>query len=216
MPTAYPIADDLEDFLTAHGITLTAAQTTQLSTLISAASAQIESETDQAWVETASQTRYFDPPTNADSILHVGELVTATAVVYAPIGGTSETYTVNEDYWLEPYNAAALGRPYTQVRFDRTWVEPLAGALRRAIRITGTWNLDTIPSDVWQAVLMWAACLAVLMPAASAVPGSGALKRRRIDDIDEEWAASPWAAQIAVWQAEVRRVVQLRGRVEFV
>lgn len=75
--------------------------------------------------------------------------------------GTFETaWTVNKDYFLEPLNAAADGKPYEQVRINPS------GSLRwpwwswkRSVAVTGTFGWPAVPDQVREATTILASRL---------------------------------------------------------
>lgn len=115
----------------------------------------------------ADVTRSFDPPGTQGGpwtsggeralflnagLLAVTSLKTNVSTTYA-----GDLLTIDEDYWLEPTEAAIVGTPYTEVRFvSRQWGGP------HSIQITGRWGYaSTLPEDAWDAILKKAASLCV-------------------------------------------------------
>jgi hypothetical protein len=168
---AYPVAGDLTAFLSEAGVVLntTSARDAALAAGIQAfetacsrhfLAGKAIDNTDQG-----SQTRYFDPPVGQDGVLWFGAWndlavpAASGAVVYQPSSaGSPTTFALNTDYWFEPRNNPAIGKPYTHMRMLRRWRAPNWGSLYNAIQITGLWGYSTsIPDDAWLAMLQSAA-----------------------------------------------------------
>src|SRR3712207_2981291 len=113
--SAYPGGQDLHAFLAACNLTLDAKLGVFLDEAVAAAIAGFEREAGRAMLAGAAPLRRFDPPTGPGRVLFVPDLATVTSVVYQPTGGTAETLVEDEDYELEPYDAAAQGLPITRV-----------------------------------------------------------------------------------------------------
>ena len=154
--TAYPTTQDLEQFLTGGGLTLTNALRAVFPHVVNAAKKQFEEDCGRVILAPSADTRRFNPPTNRDRLLILPyDLATLTSIVYVPTNGTSTTFTSGTDFDPEPYNASAETKPYTQIRFyTYQWQEPLNYGVRNSLRIAGRWGYaTTVPDDVWLAVL---------------------------------------------------------------
>jgi hypothetical protein len=70
--------------------------------------------------------------------------------------GTYETtLTYNTDYVVEPFNAIAMGKPYTQVTLVGGQLLPsLMPNLRPSVQFTAKWGYPTVPDDISQACLI--------------------------------------------------------------
>lgn len=172
---AYPTDDDLETYL--RGLNLfTAAQLAAalpylaLDEKVAASSAEWERVT--GWrpflAGVTEIRRLFDPPgpnrgtgTRGGGtflILDQG-LVVLAAVHTDVVPATTPSGTalvIEDDYRLWPYNAAWDNQPYTAIEFVARRY-----ALAKTIGVTGLWGYtQTLPDDVWQAILQHAAGIA--------------------------------------------------------
>jgi hypothetical protein len=119
--------------------------------------------------------RYFDPPgeqTNSGHpygawmgsgrvmILENGIIEAAGVIVTTGVTAADDTgavQTVNVDYSLFPYNAAAEGIPFTEIHFR----SPRQGS-PRSIKITAKWGYcAALPSDVTAGVIAGAGAMAL-------------------------------------------------------
>lgn len=155
----YPGAEDLQSFLEAAELTLSAELLAQLPTAIAAARKDFENTVDRIMLAPAdAAVRRFDPPAHwrdgGATLFLKRDLAAVTSVVYQPSGSDAETLTEGEDYELEPYDAPEDGQPYTRIRFlVRRWTGPLSARHRGSIRVTGRWGYATeIPEDAWLAM----------------------------------------------------------------
>lgn len=157
MRNDYPKAADLRTFLTAAGITVSDAMAELLDGQVEGARRDFEGPNGCGRIILAGETatlRRFDPPDNDLGTLFLPDFVAVTSVVYQPESGSAETLVLNEDYFLEPSDAADRGLPYTSIDFERLRAGYPAGANRRSVRITARWGYtDTMPADVWTAIL---------------------------------------------------------------
>lgn len=156
----YPTGLDLEDLITAGGITVTNAMRTQFGNTLLAAQTEFEKLTGRQFLAGSATTRYYDPPQGRDRILFTDDMSAApTAVVYTPTGSTATTLTANTDFRAYPLNALAKGQPYTQLRFlTYRWTLPLSEIMVGSIAVTAAFGYGTsIPEDVWLAILQGAA-----------------------------------------------------------
>jgi len=175
--SAYPTATDVQNVLTAAGVALGTLDTT---TAAAAGALDFERRVGRKMLAPAGeQTRYYPPPTNREGYLDLGrDLATCSAVAYQPEGASSETLTLNTDYWLLPVNARSdnPARPWTGIELARRWVESpgpeMPQSLHRALRVTGRWGFDTsIPDDGWLAMVYRAVTL--LAPQAGTALAAG-------------------------------------------
>jgi len=162
--SVYPTAADIQAYLTASGIVMdgsTADSTFAdfLGDIADAGKLEFERRTDRKFLaDTADMIYYFNPPADTQGVLFLNEikdLISVTSIVYQPTGSTALTLTLNTDYWLEPANNLAVGRPYEWVQF-RTgrFLAPITPAQRRSIIITGKAGYAAaIPTDAWRAMI---------------------------------------------------------------
>lgn len=170
MPATWPDDAAVEAYLTALGV-IESSWGINLTTLCAgkAESARRKFETATGWLPFLAgagvSTRYFDPPGERSNSAHAGwtwlggdrlmfskaGIATATGLVVTV--GVSPTdagtaLTINEQFWLEPLQAAEEGRPYTEIRFG--W--PQRGN-PRSIKVDARWGWGTtVPQDIWDAV----------------------------------------------------------------
>lgn len=136
-----------------------------LSRMIAAASRAIDSWTLRKFY-TESLTLYFaaEPPEQASSIfntiagatkLHLAdhELLSITTLKTDEDGdGVYEVTWAATDYILEPWNAAALGKPYQSIAVNPSQGRYYFPALPKSIEIVGTWGYSaTVPEPITEA-----------------------------------------------------------------
>lgn len=109
----------------------------------------------------AAQVRKYRPVSPA--YCRIDDLITLTSLV-----DDSGTWTIDNDFVLEPANAAADGRPYDTIRTVRAargwpeaWQEPSSPAGRsfqrgRRITVTGKFGWSTTPPEIRQATAILA------------------------------------------------------------
>lgn len=107
--------------------------------------------------QVASQARTFTATTSTR--LDTDDLVSVTSVKVDRDGdGTYEETVAASAYALRPANAAASGRPYTQLVLLTTaglvWPD-----IENGVEVTGTWGWPSVPSAVKSATLRQAAAL---------------------------------------------------------
>ena len=208
---AWPVAGDVSAFLKASGATteVIAALECYFQDAADAAIAEIERKTGIKFkADTSDSTRYYEPPTNGNS-LPIHELSSLTSVIVQPQGGTATTLTENTDFTLYPLNYAALSEPIMSIEFiGWRWIGPIAHSLRRAVQVTGKFGrATTIPSDVWMAaqqsagLWLWSNYQMIF---------TGGLESWREADVSETYgnsASSPWAQSVKAWEKSVAGVV---------
>lgn len=141
---------------------------TMLEACVEAASRAIDVHCGRWFYTTsADETRCYTAE-DAD-LLRPDDLVSITSLYTDDDGdGTFETEWTTSDYYLEPYNAALHGEPYTAIRA----VEQAFPLLRRAVRITGKFGWPAVPPDIRQAALLQSARLFKRKDALFGVMGS--------------------------------------------
>jgi hypothetical protein len=193
--SAYPTATDVQNVLTAAGITVGTLDTT---TVAAAGAADFERRVGRKMLAPAGEvTRYYAPPVNADGYLDLGQdLATCSAVGYQPEGGTLESLTLNTDYWLLPLNARTddPAAPWSGLRLARRWTETPgpehSASLHRAIRVTGRWGFHTeIPDDAWLAMVYRAVSL--LSPQAGSKLSTGYIRYANAGE-EKLWGEAPF------------------------
>jgi hypothetical protein len=133
----------------------------EIALALTAASRGIDHCTDRRfWADAdATQVRYYTPRTCR--LVEIDDLVTLTAVAIDLVGDATfaTTWTVNSDFVLEPLNAAADARPYTQIRLTPYRAQWLPAGRPRSVRVTGKFGWAAIPPEVKEATIVLAAKL---------------------------------------------------------
>ena len=127
-------------------------QDAKLEQMIEAASRQIDDLCNRRFYQATSATRVFTAEWH--DMVMVDDLTAITTLETDDQGDRtySRTWTVN-DYDLEPYNAAQLGRPYTGIMINPN-TNLAFPRTRRGVRITGTWGWPSIPEPIEEACLL--------------------------------------------------------------
>ena len=172
-------------------------------------------------------TRYYTPPgprppTSGIQSLNGGGRVLeldcgAASVTSLSVSGVAYTRsdpasnTFQGQYWLEPVNNPAIGRPYDRIHF---WA-PIWG-LPQAVAITAVFGFTAIPDDAWGSILSGAAWRA--MGVVSAQRSQGAAQRVQGEQY-ERYAfgkdTGAYFAEIAIWQNEWKSGIDMYRRMSF-
>jgi hypothetical protein len=96
---------------------------------------------------------------NNPYILTVDDFGSTTGLALALDTGGDGTYettlTYNTDYIVEPFNAVAMGKPYTQVTLVGGQLLPyLLPNYRPSVQLTAKWGYPSVPYDISQACLI--------------------------------------------------------------
>ena len=140
----------------------------------------------QFYAERTTSTRVFRPLgrvswDNGNEVLRVDDFATTTGLVVetsSGIGGTWTTLT-SSSYEAGPDNAAAYGRPYSQIRGPLCWITYCDKA-----RLTARWGPPTAPEEISQANALQATRLYRRKDSPQGVLGSpewGAVRVSRVD-----------------------------------
>lgn len=155
----YPRGNELGSYLEGAGISPGAGL--NLDTLIGAARRDFERAVGGIILAAQEpQERRFDPPfARWPALLDLGDfLLEPASVAYQRPDGDPQSYTIDEDVWFRPDNAAERGRPFELLEFLRPWPHFSRHGDRRSIRVTGRWGYaDSVPDDVFDAILARAA-----------------------------------------------------------
>ena len=128
---------------------------------------EIPLETDDA-LTSADQIRFYDPPgpnhapqtLGGGYRLDIGGSLTSFVSLRSGITTTDALgtlLTLNTDFFLLPYNAPGITRPWTAIEF----ITPVWGQ-RRSIKLVGRFGFGAaIPEDVWLAIVHRAVSLAL-------------------------------------------------------
>lgn len=131
---------------------------TMLESMIEAASRSIDNIAGRRFYLDASATARLYRGTNP-YILTVDDFGSTTGLALALDTGGDGTYettlTYNVDYVVEPFNAVAIGKPYTQITLVGGQLLPwLLPNLRPSVQLTAKWGFPTVPEDISQACLI--------------------------------------------------------------
>lgn len=162
MPWApnYTTTDDLADFVRNTGGTR---DHVQLSLAVSTASRSIDQACGRQFGSLSSAApRYYTARWDARRgrwVVSIDDLMSTTGLVVAFDSDGDESYsTTITDYVLEPRNAQADQRPWTELVVKSTSaIKPSACA--DGMRITALWGWDEVPAAIEQACLLQAARL---------------------------------------------------------
>ena len=158
MSNDYVTIDVLKSTLTLGGTTFA---DTDLTAVITAASRAVDNLCERRFYLDADATsvRYYTP-TQRD-ILAIDDLIALGSVKTDRIGdGTfPDTWTVNVDFVLEPYNATADPadpRPYTDVRVHPNGSFIFPTGYPRSVKVTGQFGWSSVPDAVQAAAALLA------------------------------------------------------------
>ncbi len=130
-----------------------------------AASRAVDQETGRQFITTgATAVYYYDGPGGNWSYgdIQIDDLASTTSLAVDLDLSGATTYgtslTINTDFFVEPYNAAAVGWPFTSLR-----LRPTSGRYwpyyPRSIRVTGVFGWPSLPGPVVEATGILAARL---------------------------------------------------------
>ncbi|CAB5218967.1 gp6 domain containing protein [uncultured Caudovirales phage] len=131
---------------------------TMLENMVEAASRSIDNIAGRRFYLDASASARLYRGTNP-YILTVDDFGSTTGIALALDTGGDGTYettlTYNVDYVVEPFNAIAMGKPYTQITLVGGQLLPwLQSNLRPSVQLTAKWGFPTVPDDIGQACLI--------------------------------------------------------------
>jgi hypothetical protein len=129
-----------------------------LESMVEAASRSIDNIAGRRFYLDASASARLYRGTNP-YILTVDDFGSTTGLALALDTGGDGTYettlTYNVDYVVEPFNAVAMGKPYTQITLVGGQLLPwLLPNLRPSVQLTAKWGFPTVPDDISQACLI--------------------------------------------------------------
>ena len=131
---------------------------TMLESMVEAASRAIDNIAGRRfYLDTSASARLYRG-TNP-YILTVDDFGSTTGLALALDTGGDGTYetvlTYNTDYVVEPFNAVAMGKPYTQITLVGGQLLPwLLPNLMPSVQLTAKWGYPTVPDDISQACLI--------------------------------------------------------------
>ena len=131
---------------------------TMLESMVEAASRSIDNIAGRRFYLDASASARLYRGTNP-YILTVDDFGSTTGLALALDTGGDGTYETtliyNVDYVVEPFNAVAMGKPYTQITLVGGQLLPwLLPNLRPSVQLTAKWGFPTVPDDISQACLI--------------------------------------------------------------
>jgi len=158
-PAAYIELEQLKSTLELTGQTYADAD---ITLAINAASRGIDSATGRRFYldADATQVRYYSPV--SWNRLEIDDLAVLTSLTIDRTGtGTTyaETWTLNTDFVLEPFNAAADTRPFEAIVVRRLSNQWLPWDIEKSVKVTGQFGWAVIPEDVKTATSILAAKL---------------------------------------------------------
>ena len=129
--------------------TIDTADESTVASLITDASAIVDSHTGRSWPSSPSAVTKRFPCNNSDYI-QIGEALTVTAVALVDMNGDSTTLTETDDYWLLPGGSGnAPTAPYIQPIQAVQVAAASAYGPRCYLSVTGTWaTANTVPADI--------------------------------------------------------------------
>lgn len=205
---AYPVTADVTAYLSACGVTLTAAQATQAALEIEAAIQLFERLVGRKMESASSdQTRYFDPPSASGKVFFREDLASLTSVNYQPVSITATLLQQNVDYTLFPLNATARGKPFRWMEIGVNVSDfPLGAYYRGAYAVTGKWGYaTTIPRLAFNAMVKMAA-VSIMTPLSFA--GSSGVLKKKIEDWEVTYGAGgQYSGNISACLSEIHTII---------
>lgn len=223
MANALPTTADLQALLTAAG--LISKTPTDLQYLLdldgALASAKTEWEKRTGWVPflfapagggSGETTRRYDPPGNKGSYILAldGGLISLTSLLVSVTVDTpaGTALTVDKDFFLQPYNAPAEGRPYEWIEFCSA-----VRGMPASVRVTGTFGFSaSIPDDAFQALLRGAA--SELGPELAQALSKGQIEWKQGDE-SAKYGDDPLSAFINGCRSPFERGIGRYRRIDF-
>jgi len=131
---------------------------TMLENMVEAASRSIDNIAGRRFYLDASASARLYRGTNP-YILTVDDFGSTTGLALALDTGGDGTYETtlvyNTDYVVEPFNALAMGKPFTQITLVGGQLLPwLLPNLRPSVQLSAKWGFPTVPDDISQACLI--------------------------------------------------------------
>lgn len=132
-----------------------------LELALTAASRAIDNATGRRfWKDTADKTRYYTPPRGDVAWIDDLYALTSLATDDDRDGTFSQSWAENADFYLEPFNAAADGRPWTKISVAADRSALYLPCYRRSVRVTGKFGWPAVPAEIEQATKIVASKLA--------------------------------------------------------
>jgi hypothetical protein len=131
---------------------------TMLENMVEAASRSIDNIAGRRFYLDASASARLYRGTNP-YILTVDDFGSTTGLALSLDTGGDGTYETtlvyNTDYVVEPFNALAMGKPYTQITLVGGQLLPwLLPNLRPSVQLAAKWGYPSVPDDISQACLI--------------------------------------------------------------
>jgi hypothetical protein len=204
---AYPTDEDLKELLYGAGLIANpptgAAAVWNYDRAVGAGIRRVEHETHRSWAGAAAYAKEFDPPTNRDKRIFVGEHTAVTSIFYLDVEIAATEYLSGP---LNARDASPIALPFSYIEFFREWWAPTPWAQRAQLVVTATWGSGAdVPEDVAQAML-YAAGLALWPQIASFVSRGGLVSAKQADAAFT-WSERPLMGLRESWQDELGRVV---------
>lgn len=132
------------------------ADDTRMEAVITAVSRWIDTEARRRFYTTQNdETRYYTA--TCDEWVLTDDMISVTSVATDLDGsGSYATAWVSTDYLLSPFNASALGQPYTEIRTRRSGSKSFDPCIEAGVKVVGKFG---VPADSpWQEIVR-EACL---------------------------------------------------------
>lgn len=110
--------------------------------------------------DAGTSARYYRAVSPVSLLVDDISTVTGLAIAISTDGTNYSTAMVYDtDFIVEPFNAAATGRPYTLITSLGTQYFPYPWNYRPGVRVTARWGWPSIPDDIVEACLILCADL---------------------------------------------------------
>lgn len=144
-----PTGEDFANYLIGTGLLLTNeteewSRYIDLEKHVNAAYLNFQHLTGRKFIA-VTETRRFDPPTNANQTLDLGaDIVSVTSLTVNGVAKTEGT-----DFLLSPQNNDKEGRPFFMVEFlTGVFTRPIPASQRRCVAINGAWGFSLDVDDL--------------------------------------------------------------------
>lgn len=137
----------------ATGIALPASQHEQVDAMLEGASRTIDDWCRRYFGQNEDEVRLFDGHHATELVLGEDFVSVDEIATDDDLDGTFETVWDDDDFLLEPHNAADRGWPYTTIRVARLSVRTFPIG-RRTVRVTGTVGWPAVPAPVKEVCIL--------------------------------------------------------------
>lgn len=137
----------------ATGIALPASQNEAVDAMLEAASRMVDEWCGRYFYQLEDEVRYFDSHCALELVLPEDFVSVDEIATDNNLNGSFETVWADEDFILDPANAAARDWPYTIIRVSPLSVRSFPIG-RRSVRVTGTVGWPSVPGPVREVCLL--------------------------------------------------------------